>query len=399
MPTGPAPKGPRLWLQPARQRPNGSIAPAVWVIRDDGGFKRSTGCAAGDRGQAERALAAYLAERHTPDRRKGDPSEVATLDILTQFARDIVPGYARPKEAAARIKRLGLWWGQPAEAMRTMRDRKIPHSPMTGAVSDVRTATCQAYVAHVGKTRTASMDLELLRAAINHGVKEQILDRTVPVALPERSMPRERWLTRSEVATLVWTAWRRRRVQDGEADEWKVLQHIARFMVVAHYTGTRKSAILSASFRQEIGKGFIDLKAGLWHRQPLGKRRTNKRQPAIPLPAPLQAHMRRWAKNGQLYPVEFHGGGVDRIDKAFRKLVRDCGFEGDVVIHTFRHTAITWAMQRAMDPWAASGYFGINLQTLISTYGHHHPDHLREAAKKMARPAKIAVAGDRVRQD
>lgn len=41
-----------------------------------------------------------------------------------------------------------------------------------------------------------------------------------------------------------------------------------------------------------------------------------------------------------------------------------------------------------MDPWDAAGYFGINLQTLFEVYGHHDPDHLREAADKMARPKK-----------
>lgn len=266
----------------------------------------------------------------------------------------------------------------------------MPPVHMNGMVSDVRTATCQAYVAYIGKERTASMDLELLRAAINHAVQEQVLDRAVPVTLPEKSMPRERWLTRSEVATLAWAAWRARRLQDGEEDEWGMLRHIARFIVISHYTGTRKGAVLAAAFHQEIGKGFVDLENGLWYRQPTGRRRTKKRQPSIPLPAPLLGHMRRWQKNGQRYLVEFNGASVERIDKAFRKLVKDCGLGPDVVIHTLRHTAITWGMQRSMDPWDASGYFGINLQTLINVYGHHHPDHLRDAAEKMARPRKRA---------
>lgn len=98
--------------------------------------------------------------------------------------------------------------------------------------------------------------------------------------------------------------------------------------------------------------------------------------------------MRRWRKNGQRFAVEFNGHPVDRIDKAFRQLVKDCGLYSDVVPHTFRHTAITWGMQRGMDPWDASGYFGLSLDTLIRVYGHHHPDHLRDAAEKMARARK-----------
>ena len=81
---------------------------------------------------------------------------------------------------------------------------------------------------------------------------------------------------------------------------------------------------------------------------------------------------------------------MTRIDQAFRRLVAECGFEGEKVVpHILRHTAITWAMINGMDPYAASGYFGINLQTLLENYGHFHPNHLREAAAAMARPRKI----------
>lgn len=327
-----------------------------------------------------------------PQKRESDPSETLILDILGLYGRDIAPGHARPKETASRIKRLALWWGRPFHAMQTMREVERPLERMTGHLTDVRTATCQAYVEVIGKDRTASMDLELLRAAINHAVAERLINRPVSVWLPPKAAPRERWLTRSEVAKLVWAAWRYRRTQDGEADEWGSRKHVARWILIAAYTGTRKTAILNAAFRQEVGRGFIDLESGLWHRRGSGVRATKKRQPPIPLPVPLLAHMRRWAKDkgnygrGQTYAVEYAGKPIDRMDKAFRQLVKDCGLGTDVVPHTLRHTAITWGMQRGMDPWDASGYFGLNLQTLMDVYGHHHPDHLREAAQKMARP-------------
>jgi len=394
MRTGPRPKGPRLWLQPERVRKDGNVEPAVWCIRDDGRFKRSTGFGVDDRGSAERELAKYIAANHAPKRRQSDPAETLILDVLGLFGRDVAPNYSRPKETAARIKRLALWWGRPFQAMQTIRDLGRPIERMTGHVTDIRTATCQAYVDVIGKARTASMDLELLRAAINHAVAEQLLERPVPVTLPPKSMPRERWLTRSEVAKLVWTAWRSRRTNNGfsgQEDDYGMRQHVARWMLIAHYTGTRKAAILNAAFHQEVGRGYIDLETGLWHRRGSGVRATSKRQPPVPLPRPLLAHMRRWKKNGQKYPVEFGGKRINSIDKAFRNLVRDCELPGEVIPHTFRHTAITWGMQRGMDPWDAAGYFGINLQTLLSVYGHHHPDHLRDAADKMARPKRIRV--------
>ena len=395
MSTGPQPKGPRLWLQPERKRPNGSVTPALWYIRSDGGFKRGTGFLAHQRGEAEQELARFIAETHAPARRRGDPSQVETVDILNLYLQDVVPGHARPRETTARIKRLGLWWGQPKVAMKSITALGRRAEPMTGHIADIRTGTCQGYIAVIGKDRTASMDLELLRAAINHAVREQVLDRAVPVTLPEKSMPRERWLTRGEVAKLIWIAWRKRRSQDGKDDDWGVWKHLAKWMIIAHYTGTRKAAILNASFLREIGRGFIDIDAGLWYRRGEGVRATKKRQPPVPLPPPLLGHLRRWKAAGQRYPVEFHGQPIERMDKAFRALVAESGLEGEIVPHTFRHTAITWGMQRGMDPWDASGYFGLSLQTLLDVYGHHHPDHLREAASKMARPKMV---GDRVRQ-
>lgn len=394
MRSGPASRGPRLWLQPERPNANGSVEAAVWVIRD-GSRKRSTGCRPDDLGGAEQALEAYLVKKHKPTKRNGDPSEVLIADVMNLFAKDIVPERSRPKETVSRIKRILSWWGDPAASSRFLQKIDVDEE-MTGSVADVRTATCKAYVQFVGAQRSASMDLELLRAAINHAHREQMIDHPVPVALPPKSLPRERWLTRSEAAHLIWLAWRKRRVQDGEADDWGMWKHLARWMIMAHYTGTRKAAILNASFVREIGRGFIDLENGLWYRRGEGVRATKKRQPPVPLPIPLLGHLRRWKAAGQRYVVEFHGQPIDRIDKAFRALVVESGLEGEIVPHTFRHTAITWGMQRGMDPWDAAGYFGLNLQTLLDVYGHHHPNHLREAADKMARPKQHRQSSDRV---
>lgn len=115
---------------------------------------------------------------------------------------------------------------------------------------------------------------------------------------------------------------------------------------------------------------------------------TAKRRPAIPLPGPLLAHLKRWRRQGQTFAVEFDGRRVDNISKALRSLVKECGLGSDVVPHTLRHTGVTWGMQSGMDTWLASGYFGMTVEVLLNVYGHHHPEHLREAAAKMARPRR-----------
>jgi integrase len=388
MRSGPTSKGPRLWLQPGRNR-SGKPEPSIWVVRD-GSHKRSTGCRETEIAQAERFLADYIAEKYQPAKGSGDPSQVPIADILALYAEDVVPGHARPKDTMARITRMLGWWGDPESAAKEMRTRKVRHIPMTGMLTDVKTAACQAYLGFVKASRSGRMDLELLRAAINHAYREQMVDRPVAVWLPPKAPPRERWLTRSEVAKLVWTAWRSRRTQDSGSDDWAMRKHLARWMLTAAYTGTRKSAILNAGFERAFGRGYVDLQQGVWHRRGQGVRATKKRQPPIPLPAPLLAHMKRWRRNGQSFVVEFNGQPMQRMDKAFRQLVAECGLDGEKVVpHTFRHTAITWAMLNGMEPYAAAGYFGLNLQTLLENYGHYHPNHLREAAEAMARPRKI----------
>jgi integrase len=69
--------------------------------------------------------------------------------------------------------------------------------------------------------------------------------------------------------------------------------------------------------------------------------------------------------------------------------------EGKISPHTLRHTAATWLVQRRADPWQASGFLGISVKVLLDTYGHHHPDYMREAAaaitSKDRKPADAVV--------
>lgn len=384
MSNGPTSKGPRLWLQPERRNNNGSVEAARWIIRD-GSLKRSTGCAPDDATGAEKALAEYIAQKHDPRRNVGQPSHVLIVDVLNIYARDVAPQHSRPRETASRIARLASWWGDPATARRKALG---PVPVLTGYVSDINAANCHAYVSFVGARRSASRDLELLRAALHHAQEQRILDGFVKVSLPPRSAPRERWLTRSEVAKLLWAAWRSGRSSNGRSgkrDQWHARRHLVRFILLAIYTGSRKQDVLNASFVQHSDHGFIDLERGVWVRKAASKASTKKRQPAIPLPQRLLAHLRRWRRSGQTFVVEFNGRPVTSIDKAFRALVAECGLGGDVIPHALRHTGVTWGMQAGMDLWDASGYFGMTTQVLTEVYGHHHPDHLRNAAAKMGR--------------
>ena len=84
--------------------------------------------------------------------------------------------------------------------------------------------------------------------------------------------------------------------------------------------------------------------------------------------------------------VEWNGQAVNRINKAFCAVREAAGLGADVVPHTLRHTAATWLMQNGCDPWKASGYLGMSVETLQRVYGHHHADHFDEARTKIRAP-------------
>lgn len=252
-------------------------------------------------------------------------------------------------------------------------------------LSCVSGETCRTYVAQRSTDAAARRELEDLRAAINYHRRENLHDKLVSVVLPNEPIPRDRWLTRSEAARVVRAAWNYHEVQKGRSTGRRSRQHVARFILIALYTGTRASAVCGAALQPTIGHGYIDLERGLFYRQPPGKRETKKRQPPVPLPGQLLAHLRRWKRQGQRFAVEWNGEPVKSIRKAFASAVKDAGLGEDVIPHTLRHTAATWLMQAGTDIWQAAGFLGMTVEMLSARYGHHHPDHLSGATRAFKR--------------
>src|SRR4029077_5480596 len=121
------------------------------------------------------------------------------------------------------------------------------------------------------------------------------------------------------------------------------------------------------------------------YRQPPGRRETKKRQPPVPLPEGLLAHLRRWRRMGQRFVVEWDRRPIKRISKAFKHAVASAGPSVDVTPHVLRHTAATWLMQNGTDLWEAAGYLGMSVEMLSQRYGHHHPDHLSGARRAFSK--------------
>jgi integrase len=374
-------KSARLWLRPARPSVGRQ---AMWVILDNGKH-HATGCAASETVEAEKRLADYISDKYHPSRQKRAIDNISTADVLAIYLEDKGSTVADEPKLERCIGRLNDFFGDKT-------------------LSQLSAKLCRDYVDYRRKIGGARSDLETLRAAINHHAKENLHDGNVRVSLPPKGAPRDRWLTRQEAARLLHACWNYREVQTVHIGRHKgektqtakyPLRHLAKFILIGLYTGTRASAIMAASPYRDEGHAFVDLDHGIFYRLAQGKRVTKKRQPPAPIPQRLLAHMRRWQRKGlTTHFVEWQGAPVKSVKTAFNHATKLAKLSGRVTPHTLRHTAATWLMQRGTPLWEASGYLGMSAKVLEETYGHHHPDHLRGAAVAITQRVSRTVSLD-----
>ncbi|WP_246252061.1 site-specific integrase [Ancylobacter pratisalsi] len=296
--------------------------------------------------------------------------------MIAIYLRDRAAHQANQRTLAERSDRLLDWWGNKT-------------------LADVSATSCREYAASRGGAGGARRDLEDLRAAIHYHGREGFHRGEVRVVLPEKGPARERWLTRDEAARLLWACWRAQEKQrrshkglPGEALPTRkyTMRHLARFILIGLYTGTRAGAIASASWAAASGRSYIDVERGVFYRLPQGAKATRKRQPPVPIPDRLLAHIRRWKDMGisREYPVEYHGQPVKSVKVAMARAVKLAGLDGRITPHTLRHTAATWLMQSGVPMWDAAGFLGMSVAVLEKTYGHHHPDHMKAASRALS---------------
>ena len=370
-------KGARLWLRPARRDKSGRIVRKAAYIILDGGKHHSTGCFASEADRAERKLAEYIASKYQTTRKERDLDDIYVADVLSIYVDDCGPRQRNRRKFDERIGRLNDFWGGKR-------------------LSEVNGESCRAYVRERGNLGGARRDLEDLRAGINHHANEGLHRSIVRVTLPEKGLARDRWLTRSEAARLLWICWRHRELQMRHRGPDKgrrlptnryPLRHLARFILIGLYTGTRAGAIASASPRRGEGRSFVDLERGIFYRLAEGARPSKKRRPPAPIPPRLLGHLRRWHAKDIVkeHFVEWNGKPISSVKTALKTAVRLAKLPGKVIPHTLRHTAATWLMQSGVSMWRAAGFLGMSVETLDRVYGHHHPDYLSDAADAIGR--------------
>jgi integrase len=269
--------------------------------------------------------------------------------VLAIYAEEYAPTVAAPERIGYAISALLPFWAE----------LKLTH---------VKGETCRRYGKWRGKApATVRRELGTLQAAMNYAHKEGYVTAAPAVTLPSAPEAKERWLTRDEAAALIWAAYRGHKSQ-----------HLARFILIAIYTGTRKDAILRMGFTPNTVGGWFDLQRGIMHRRGEGERQTNKRRTPAPIPRQLLSHLRRWHAAGSVWAVEYQGARVGDIKRAFPKAARSACLTG-VSPHTLKHTAITWALHNSATVWDAACFFATRAETIQKVYGHHATDYLQTA--------------------
>lgn len=248
-------------------------------------------------------------------------------------------------------------------------------------LTEIKGQTHRDYVEDRENSGGARRDLEVLRAAINYYHAENTLDMVPKVSLPEKGTPRQKWLTRQDIAKLLRTARRERNCR-----------HIVRLIMIGLYTGTRLSATLNLQWMPNTTGGHIDLDRGVIYRRAEGERVAhNKRRTPVKIPPRLLRFLHHWKvkdtaidETGNAvtlrYAVTYRGEKITKPHKAFRTVRDAAGFGDDVTPHVLRHTRATWLAQAGVETEQAAASLGMTAEEFERTYSHASPDFQQAAA-------------------
>lgn len=306
-------------------------------------------------------------------------SQAGIADVLALYAQEHAAGHtAAPERAGYAIKALLGFWGErtcdyikPETCRAYVRYRSASNVPV---VQGLERAAHNGHVAGsnpAGNTvseATAARELTVLRAALGYAVKNgKLVDRPF-VELPSRGPGRDRWLTRSEAARLLWESRRDPRSRD----------HLPLFIMLALRTGARPGALFELQWPQiDFTNNRIDF-------NPPGRKRTNKQRPIIAIPRRLRWFLlRAHARATSPYVLAYQGHRLTKLRHSFETARRRAGLGDDVLPYTMRHTCATWLMQDGVPVWEVAGWLGHSIEKTTELYGHHSPDHLVNARKVM----------------
>lgn len=154
--------------------------------------------------------------------------------------------------------------------------------------------------------------------------------------------------------------------------------HVARFILIGVYTGTRHDAILKLRWDQSLSGGHIDLDRGIMYRKGSAERETSKRRPPLRLRDGNQGglfhRIRRWHRLDRdisTAVINYNGQPILKMKRAWAHVIKEAGLGKDVTPHVLRHTCASWLLWEGRTIWDVAGIIGADASTVQKIYGHH----------------------------
>ena len=224
--------------------------------------------------------------------------------------------------------------------------------------------TCQDYIAaRRGKGRadgTIWTELNHLRIVMGWAEKRGRILKAPYIAMPPKPAPKDRWLTREEVARLKNNA---------------TGPHIKLFILLAIATGGRKEALLSLKWEQ------IDFVRGIIHLDDMQAEHKRKGRASVPMNRTIRAGLleaRKAAQSG--YVIEWAGDRVKSVKRSLAKTAEKATLTG-VTAHVFRHSAARWQAEAGIPMSEIAQYLGHSDDRVTQrVYARYSPTALKKAA-------------------
>ncbi len=398
--------GPKLVFE----RPKDYARPLYFIRWYENRNRRERATGTDDRGQAEKTLADFIAERQEATRPAGPrhPHQITVAEILGYYGDERAPQVIDGGRIGYAIDALLPFWGnQTADAVKGETCRRY--------YRERRAALSKKFPARAAKSLPSPVDgngpacfdgtirreLGTIAAALSHCAEEGYLINPPDVWLPPKRPSRQDWLTRKQAAQLVHRA----------RSDKRCRHHLPLFILVGLYMGQRKEAILNLQWMPNFTGGWVDIDAGVIHWRAEMEVESNKQRPRSPIPKRLMRFLRYQRKRTRQFVFERQAIGNDGklryqaigdIKHAFATAACEAGmgtlekvkrkrkqresnevFENiahaDITPHVLRHTCITWLLQRGVPIREVAGFVGATEEMIEKTYGHHHPDHMMAA--------------------
>jgi integrase len=209
---------------------------------------------------------------------------------------------------------------------------------------------------------TVRKELTCLRAAAGHARRwKRITAAEMPsIELPTAPHREAGWLTHDEFDKVLASA-------SGELRD---------FILLAYYTGSRKTAIETLTVFQ------IDLAHNRLNLAKAGEKRTRKRRPIVPIDPAIRDTLARLVDQAtacgkaRLFPFDFKSYG------RFRRLMTRLGLSDKANPHVLRHSRATHLLQDGVSIYDVARLLGDTVETVERVYGHHSTEYLERVLTK-----------------